>query len=153
MGAMTTFARNQWYCAAWSNEVGRELLGRTILNEPIVLYRTEAGEAVALSDRCVHRRFPLSLSRLEGDNVVCGYHGFTYDCTGACVYVPGQARIPRTARVKKYPVVEKDTIVWVWIGDDDKADRTMIGWVPWLAEWTTVRGMQYLPTRSGLLVD
>ena len=153
MGAMTAFTRNQWYIGAWSNEVGRELLGRTIVNEPIVFYRTEAGEVVGLADRCVHRRFPLSLSRLDGDNIVCGYHGFTYDCTGACVYVPGQAQIPRTARVKRYPVVEKDSIVWVWIGEDDKADPSTIRPVPWLEEWTTVRGVEHLPSRYGLLVD
>ncbi|HEY0359512.1 MAG TPA: Rieske 2Fe-2S domain-containing protein, partial [Mycobacteriales bacterium] len=83
---MTTFVRDQWYVAAYTHEVGREeILGRTILGEPIAFYRTEGGEAVALADRCVHRRFPLSESRLDGDNVVCGYHGFTYDQAGSCV--------------------------------------------------------------------
>lgn len=101
---MTAFVRNQWYVAAFGCEVGRELLGRTVLGEPIVLYRTQDGTAVALADRCVHRRFPLSASRLDGDRIVCGYHGFTYDTTGTCVYVPGQKRVPRTARVASYPV-------------------------------------------------
>ncbi|WBB52951.1 Rieske 2Fe-2S domain-containing protein [Verrucosispora sp. WMMD573] len=73
------FARNQWYVTAYRNEVGRDLLARTVLGEPLVLYRTESGEAVALADRCVHRRYPLSESRLDGDTIVCGYHGFTYD--------------------------------------------------------------------------
>ena len=76
---MTSFANNQWYVAAYGEEVGRELLARTIFGEPLVLYRTEEGAAVALADRCVHRRFPLSESRLDGDRIVCGYHGFTYD--------------------------------------------------------------------------
>ncbi|MEU1166027.1 Rieske 2Fe-2S domain-containing protein, partial [Streptomyces sp. NPDC005921] len=96
MPHITAFARNQWYVAAYSEEVGRELLGRTILGEPLVFYRAEEdGAPVALSDRCVHRRYPLSESGLDGDRIVCGYHGFTYDRTGACVYVPGQKRIPR----------------------------------------------------------
>ena len=100
----TAFARNQWYVAAYSHEVGRELLGRTILGEPLVFYRTEGeGTPVALADRCVHRRYPLSESGLDGDRIVCGYHGFTYDTTGACVYVPGQKRIPRTARRRLLP--------------------------------------------------
>ncbi|MDG4765831.1 Rieske 2Fe-2S domain-containing protein [Solwaraspora sp. WMMD406] len=63
------FARNQWYVAAYNDEVGRHLLARTVLGEPLVLYRTEAGTAVALADRCVHRRFPLSQSRLDGDRI------------------------------------------------------------------------------------
>src|SRR3954462_4679144 len=127
---MTSFARNQWYVAAYGREVGRDLLARTVLGEPLVLYRTEAGEVVALADRCVHRRFPLSESRLDGDRVVCGYHGFTYDTSGACVYVPGQKRIPRTARVASYPVVERDALIWVWIGDPALADPQIIPRAP-----------------------
>ncbi|MFF5986262.1 aromatic ring-hydroxylating dioxygenase subunit alpha [Prauserella flavalba] len=152
---MPTFARNQWYVAAYSRELGRELFPRTILGEPIVFYRTESGDAVALADRCVHRRYPLSESRLEGDTIVCGYHGFTYDRAGSCVFVPGQSRIPRTARVTSYPLVEQDSFVWVWIGDRDKADPTLVPRAPWLADpaYTTVSGMEPLRARYELLVD
>jgi vanillate O-demethylase monooxygenase subunit len=151
----TAFARNQWYVAAYSQEVGAELMARTILGEPIVFYRTGAGAAVGLADRCVHRHFPLSLSRRDGDRIVCGYHGFTYEPSGACVYVPGQSRVPRTARVASYPLVEQDSLIWVWIGDAAKADPTSIPRAPWLAAdgWTTVRGMEPLAARYGLLVD
>lgn len=152
---MAAFAREQWYVAAYSDEIGRELLPRTILGEPVVFYRTESGAAVALADRCVHRRFPLSQSRLDGDNVVCGYHGFTYEPGGSCVFVPGQQRIPRTARVPAYPVVEQDSFVWVWIGDKSKADPALIPRAPWLDSpgYTTVRGMEPLAARYELLVD
>ncbi|MFI0780371.1 Rieske 2Fe-2S domain-containing protein [Streptomyces sp. NPDC021212] len=163
---MTAFARNQWYVAAYGREVGRELLARTILNEPIAFYRTEPespgsdgsepnGTVVALADRCVHRRYPLSASRLDGDKVVCGYHGFTYDTTGTCVFVPGQKRVPRTARVASYPVVEQDSLVWVWIGDPALADPAAIPRAPWLADphWTTVGDMERIDADYGLLVD
>jgi phenylpropionate dioxygenase-like ring-hydroxylating dioxygenase large terminal subunit len=150
---MTSFVRNQWYVAAYGHEIGRELFGRKVLGEPIVFYRTGSGDVVALADRCVHRRFPLSESRLDGDTVVCGYHGFTYDRTGACVFVPGQKRIPRTARVPAYPVVEQDTFVWVWIGDGEPTANPPRA--PWLADpgYTTVCGMEPLAARYELLVD
>src|SRR4051812_43911968 len=93
------FARNQWYVAAYSDELGDGLLARTVLGEAIVFFRTSTGEVVGLSDNCVHRRFPLSEGRRVDDTVVCGYYGFTYDPSGACIRVPGQDRIPRTARV------------------------------------------------------
>ncbi|HWD01798.1 MAG TPA: aromatic ring-hydroxylating dioxygenase subunit alpha [Amycolatopsis sp.] len=152
---MAAFARNQWYVAAYGREVGRELFARTVLGEPIVFYRTESGEVVALADRCVHRRYPLSESRLDGDKIVCGYHGFTYDRAGTCVFVPGQARIPRTARVSSYPVVEQDSFVWVWIGEAGLADPAAIPRAPWLADpgYTTVSGMEPLAARYELLVD
>ncbi|NGO68917.1 aromatic ring-hydroxylating dioxygenase subunit alpha [Streptomyces boncukensis] len=152
----TAFARNQWYVAAYGREIGRELLARTILNEPIVFYRTQdGGEAVALADRCVHRRYPLSAGRLDGDTLVCGYHGFTYDTTGTCVSVPGQKRVPRTARVRSYPVVEQDSLVWVWIGDPESADPDAVPRAAHLADpaWRTVGGMETVECDYRLLVD
>ncbi|NUR32231.1 MAG: aromatic ring-hydroxylating dioxygenase subunit alpha [Catenulispora sp.] len=151
----TAFARDQWYVAAYGTEVGRTFLARTILGEPIVFYRTGDGRVVALADRCVHRRYPLSESRLDGDDVVCGYHGFTYDPSGTCISVPGQSRIPRTARVAAYPVAEVDSFVWVWIGDPATADETTIPRAPHMAdpEYVTVSGMEPIDCDYGLLVD
>jgi len=150
----TQLVRDQWYIAAFSHEVGRELVGRTVLGEPIVLYRTQAGEPVALADRCVHRRYPLSLSTLDGDSIVCGYHGFTYEPGGTCVYVPAQERIPRTAGVTRYPVMEKDSFVWVWIGEsrDPTAGVPRAAWFDDPA-WAAVGGLEHLPARHTLLVD
>jgi phenylpropionate dioxygenase-like ring-hydroxylating dioxygenase large terminal subunit len=150
-----SLVRNQWYVAAYADEIGEELFPRTILGEPLVFFRAEDGTPVSLADRCVHRRFPLSQSRREGDTIVCGYHGFTYDINGSCVSVPAQKRIPRTARVAAYPVVELDSFIWVWIGDHDRADESLIPRAPWLADpgYTTVRGMEPLAARYSLLVD
>jgi phenylpropionate dioxygenase-like ring-hydroxylating dioxygenase large terminal subunit len=154
---MTTIPRNQWYVAAFGREIGRDLFSRTVCGESILFWRTEAGQVTAMSDRCVHRRFPLSQapSRLVGDTVVCGYHGFTYGADGGCVAVPGQTRVPRTARLRAYPVVEQDSFVWLWIGDADAADATRIPRAPWLTDpgYTTVSGMEPLAARFGLLVD
>ena len=155
MQISTAIARDQWYVAAYGDEIGDELFARTICGEPLVFYRTSAGTVAALADRCVHRRFPLSQSQRVGDTIVCGYHGFTYDGSGTCVAVPGQTRIPRTARVRAYPVVEQDSFVWVWIGEPERADPAAIPRAPWLADdaWTAVRGMEPLAARHSLLMD
>ncbi|MEW1843822.1 aromatic ring-hydroxylating dioxygenase subunit alpha [Nonomuraea angiospora] len=154
---MSSIPRDQWYVAAYGREIGQELFTRTICGESILFWRTRAGTVTAMSDRCVHRRFPLSQppSRLVEDQVVCGYHGFTYGADGGCVAVPGQTRVPRTARLKSYPVVELDSFVWVWIGDPALADAARIPRAPWLDSpaYTTVSGMEPLRARFGLLVD
>ncbi|GAA1810259.1 aromatic ring-hydroxylating dioxygenase subunit alpha [Planosporangium flavigriseum] len=154
---MSTIPRNQWYVAAYGREIGHDLFSRTICGESVLFWRTESGDVTAVSDRCVHRRFPLSQapSRLVDDQVVCGYHGFTYGADGRCVAVPGQTRIPRTARLTSYPVVEQDSFVWIWIGDPARADSTRIPRAPWLdsPDYTTVSGMEPLQARFGLLVD
>ena len=149
-----TFVQNQWYVAAYAAELGRSLLARTILGEPMVLFRASSGRPVALADRCVHRHFPLSQSQLVDDTIVCGYHGFTYGTDGRCVAVPGQQRIPRTARVNGDVVATG----LVRLGVDrrpDRADATLIPRAPWLADerYTTVAGMEPLAARYGLLVD
>lgn len=157
---MSNIVRNQWYVAAYGREVGRELFARSICGEPLLLWRTEAGEVVATSDRCVHRRYPLSAtpSRLDGDTVVCGYHGFTYNSDGACIFVPGQRRIPKTARLRTYQVVEQDSFVWVWIADPDNpaaGDPTRIPRAPWMDSpgYTVVSGMEPIACNYRLLVD
>ncbi|ANN17465.1 Rieske (2Fe-2S) protein [Amycolatopsis orientalis] len=153
----TTIPRDQWYVAAYGSEIGQKLFSRTICGEPILFWRTRAGEVTAMSDRCVHRRFPLSQapSRLVDDQVICGYHGFTYGSDGNCVFVPGQHRVPRTARLRSYPLAEQDSLIWVFIGDPAKADTSRIPRAPYLAspDYTTVRGMEPLKARYSLLVD
>jgi vanillate O-demethylase monooxygenase subunit len=156
MSPSTTIIRNQWYVAAYSEEITGELFARTICNEPLVFFRAEDGEVAALSDRCIHRRYPLSKSQLvSGDRIVCGYHGFTYDREGTCVAVPAQTRIPKGARVASFPVVEQDSFVWVWIGDRELAEPAAIPRAPWLAQdgWTTVRGLETIRGRHSLLMD
>ena len=59
-----------------------------------MLYRTSSGAIAALEDACPHRLTPLSMGRLRGDTVECGYHGMTFDCAGRCVRIPGQQTIP-----------------------------------------------------------
>jgi phenylpropionate dioxygenase-like ring-hydroxylating dioxygenase large terminal subunit len=120
------FLRNSWYVAAWSREVSRTLFPRTLLGEPVVLYRKEDGTPVALEDRCCHRHLPLSMGRIEGDDLRCGYHGLRFDASGRCVEIPGQARIPPQARVRSYPLVETLHWIWIWMGDPAKADRALI---------------------------
>ncbi|MET1075479.1 MAG: aromatic ring-hydroxylating dioxygenase subunit alpha [Umezawaea sp.] len=154
---MTSIPRDQWYVAAYGREIGPALFSGTVCGESILFWRTASGRVTAMADRCVHRRFPLSEppTRLVDDQVVCGYHGFTYAADGRCVAVPGQTRVPRTARLSTYPVVEQDSFVWVWIGDPLLADDTAIPRAPWLTapDYTTVSGMEPLAARFELLVD
>lgn len=150
------YLRNTWYVAAWASEVVRELFHRTILDEPVLLYRKEDGSAVAMADRCPHRFAPLHMGTLKGDSVECGYHGLRFDGSGKCVLNPhGDGRIPQAAKVKAYPLVERDSLLWIWMGDPAKADAAQIPDFAFLADAArgTVGG--YLPTKASylLLVD
>lgn len=120
------YVRNAWYVAGWSPELPADTLTAVqILGEPIVLWRT-GQQVVALEDRCVHRLAPLSLGRCEGTRLRCMYHGLLYDAQGQCVQIPGQEVVPPTARVRSYPVVERHSWIWVWMGEPARADAQLI---------------------------
>jgi len=150
------FLRNCWYVAAWDHEVTRmNLLRRILLDEAVVFYRTEDGRPVALADRCCHRHAPLSRGRLRGDALECPYHGFTYDPSGACIAVPGQANIPPGARVRSYPVVERHHWLWIWMGDPALADPASIEDFHWIDDpaWRSAGERLELQANYVLLVE
>ena len=136
------FLRNCWYAAAWDDEVAETPLARTILDEPVVLFRTADGRLAALEDRCCHRALPLSMGRVEGETLQCGYHGLRFDTGGWCVAVPGQSSIPPGARVRSFPLVERHGWVWIWMGEADAADPASVPDWWWMdhPEWRPVRG-------------
>lgn len=124
---MTSIApRNAWYPLTWSRNVTRKLASYRVLGSDLVVYRTEAGEPVCLDDVCPHRLAPLSMGKLRGDAVECGYHGMTFGADGRCIRIPGQKVIPASAKVPSYPLHEKMGLVWIWPGDPDIADPSLI---------------------------
>src|ERR1700730_3775188 len=88
------FLKDSWYVAAFSHEVKAAPRPSKLVGEKVVLYRREDGTPVALEDACPHRKLPLSMGRLKGDQIECGYHGLTFDCGGVCTRVPGAEKVP-----------------------------------------------------------
>lgn len=129
--ALPDWPANAWYAAAYDVEIKRELLARTIAGRKLVLYRRADGRPIALENACWHRLAPLSAGRLEGDQVVCGYHGLVYDGDGRCTFMPSQGTINPAARVRSYPVVERHRFVWVWTGDPALADPDRVPDLHW----------------------
>ena len=114
------YLKNCWYAAMWSEAlVAGELAARTLLDEPLVFFRDATGKAVAMDDMCPHRLAPLRLGKLLPDGrLQCGYHGLEFDSTGQCVKNPhGSGRIPKGCKVKTYPLQEKHSLVWIWMGN------------------------------------
>jgi vanillate O-demethylase monooxygenase subunit len=123
-----TYLRNIWYVAAWDDEIAPDaLFHRRILGENILLTRDGAGMMRALRDRCPHRFAPLHLGKRRGDVIECAYHGLRFGLDGKCVLNPqGDGVIPPNAHVPSYPVVVKDLLVWIWMGDPALADPAEI---------------------------
>ena len=122
--------RNCWYVIAWGHEIpvadAPQLFTRTVLGEPVLVYRLADGGLVALEARCCHRHAPLSVGRREGDCVRCGYHGLKFEPSGRCIEIPGLDTVPPKACVRSYPVVQKNNWVFVWMGDPALADVALL---------------------------
>lgn len=119
-----------WYCAGFSDQFASgDLKDLTMAGRPMVAWRTVDGTVTVLDGRCVHKRFPLARGRfIEPDVLECAYHGFCYDALGDCTSIPAQThgRIPRTAKLTRFPVVEQDGVVWVWPGDPDRSSDVAV---------------------------
>jgi phenylpropionate dioxygenase-like ring-hydroxylating dioxygenase large terminal subunit len=149
------FPKNGWYAAIWSKDLTDTPVARTLLGEPVVLFRGASGRPAAFEDRCCHRAAPLSRGTVAGDHLRCGYHGLTFDADGKCVAVPGQPTVPPDARVRAYPVVEQWNVVWIWMGEAARADAAKIVELPWLADpgWVATPGSIRIEVNAQLLID
>jgi phenylpropionate dioxygenase-like ring-hydroxylating dioxygenase large terminal subunit len=112
-----------WYPVAWSRElVAGKALGTQFAGDPIVLVRPKTGPVFALEDRCAHRQVPLHGGVVDGAAIRCGYHGWTYDQTGACTDVPylGKCKLPNG--VRSYPCREAGGLIFIFPGDKALAE-------------------------------
>jgi phenylpropionate dioxygenase-like ring-hydroxylating dioxygenase large terminal subunit len=115
-----------WYIACRSGELGKKPLARSVLGIPLAIFRNRAGAVGALLDRCPHRNVPLSQGTLvESGHLECRYHGWQFDTTGACRFVPGLCGSGEHhgRRAEAFPVREQDGFVWVYGRPDTKPER------------------------------
>ncbi len=154
---MPVYLRNGWYVAAFSDEVSRTPMCRTLLEQPVVLYRKEDGSVAALHDRCPHRFAPLSRGVLHGDDIQCPYHGLRFDAAGRCVFNPhGNGATPAAARVEAFHVTERYGFVWYWPGDPAQADPSLIPNYWYLEapeEYSVIKGLLHVKGNYQLVVD
>jgi phenylpropionate dioxygenase-like ring-hydroxylating dioxygenase large terminal subunit len=132
--------KNEWHVVARPEDVpdGRTC-GVRLLGQPIVLWRAD-GRIRAAYDLCFHRGTrltaegnrvePVSKSGVNGDCLICPYHGWHYDSTGQCVYIPAapQQKPPRKAHLVSFHVEERYGWVWVCIGVPEHD-------IPLIPEW------------------
>jgi vanillate O-demethylase monooxygenase subunit len=116
------FLRNAWYAVAWEREISDTPYATTVVGDPVAIYRGAGGTYGALADACPHRKVPLSMGRVQGDDIECGYHGLVFDRAGTCVKAPGNDRPPQGAFVRSYPIEPRYGLLWMWMGDPERAD-------------------------------
>lgn len=114
--------RRFWYPVIPLAELGDGPKPFTLLGEKIVLWKNTAGEPVALADRCCHRHAALSRGWIDGDRIVCGYHGWAYDAQGTCVKIPQLPDRPARGRVEAYRCRAAYDYAWVCLSEEPLDD-------------------------------
>jgi phenylpropionate dioxygenase-like ring-hydroxylating dioxygenase large terminal subunit len=154
-----TLIQNLWYVAGYSEEFPKDkLVGLTIVGHPLVLWRGTAGDVVAFDGRCCHKQMPLASGRLLDDGTLeCAYHGLCFNEEGKCVKIPSQPgkAIPSRAKLRPYPIVEQDNLVWIWMGEEDSGELRPPR-IPELgsSDWQTVHlAKNIVPTNYVLLIE
>ncbi len=119
--------RNQWYVVLESNEVPQNKpIGVTRLGEKLVFWRDAKGHVHCMSDLCPHIGARLSQGKVKQETLACPFHGFEYDASGQCTYLPAYGKngiIPRALKVKTYPTYELANYIWVYWGTPSEGEK------------------------------
>jgi phenylpropionate dioxygenase-like ring-hydroxylating dioxygenase large terminal subunit len=126
MNDSTPFVRDIWYYALPASQlVAGQTFAKTLLGEPIVFGRTQAGKAFALRDICPHRAVPLSCGRFDGEQIECCYHGWRFDPAGQCTLIPALPLDDKIDleryQVRNYPVRELQGNIWIYMASAERA--------------------------------
>ena len=118
-----------WHPVAWSDEVVGEPFTTVLLGDPLVCVRAHDGEVAVFHDECPHRGAPLSLGGFDGDELVCGFHGWRFGLDGAATSIPSMgsaATLPtRACLARPAAVCERYGMVWVAL---DPPRQPMFEW-------------------------
>ncbi|WP_211441268.1 aromatic ring-hydroxylating dioxygenase subunit alpha [Collimonas humicola] len=118
-----------WYPVAFSSDLTDKPIAVRLLDERLVAYRAE-GRVVIAKDMCAHRGVPLSLGWVEGENIVCPYHGLRYGPDGKCRHIPSQpdGHISERLKICMYPAQERYGLIWTSLGGGHEAFPEFPAW-------------------------
>lgn len=88
-----------------------------ILGEEFTIYRGASGKPYVVGFRCAHRNTQLSTGWVEGENLRCFYHGWTYNGRGLCVEQPAEVADPSRIRIPGYPTEEYLGLIFTYFGE------------------------------------
>jgi nitrite reductase/ring-hydroxylating ferredoxin subunit len=134
---------NGWFAVAWSKDVLTGQVERIrYFDQEMVLFRTRSGAAKVLDAYCAHLGAHLAEGgRVMDETVRCPFHAWQYDGDGRVTHIPYCKKIPPRARVRAWPVDERNGMIFVWHHAEGKPPDWQVPDLPELndPEWTEPR--------------
>jgi len=122
-----------WIAVGLKDDVppGVVIPGR-IENTELAIWCSVSGDYHAWSDRCPHRGMRLSHGFVRGETLACIYHGWQYDESGTCSYIPAHPALtpPATICVPSYHCKEAGGVIWTALGEDPASPPDLSGRLP-----------------------
>lgn len=88
-------------------------------DQDLVVWRSKSGKLSAWENRCPHRGMRLSHGFVRGEALACVYHGWHYDKSATCRYIPAHPELepPETIKAQVFSSAEKSGLIWVSLDD------------------------------------
>jgi vanillate O-demethylase monooxygenase subunit len=107
--------RKCWHPVSYGKDLDQKPVAAKLLGEALVLWRDSQGVPHSFADLCIHRGTALSLGAVQGDEIVCAYHGWRYCGNGSCTYIPqlqNPQQVPLKAKATAYRCCERYGLLW-----------------------------------------
>ncbi|WP_406504786.1 Rieske 2Fe-2S domain-containing protein [Streptomyces sp. NBC_00212] len=108
-----------WYVALTSRQLTHKPQSVDLFGRRLVAWRDRDGRPVLMPRACPHMGASLADGKVVDGQLRCSFHHWRFDGTGACAAVPGAGHIPRAARLRPYPTLERHGYIWAWYGSEE----------------------------------
>lgn len=113
-----------WFMIGAATEVGDAPVSMRYFGRDLVCYRGKSGTAYVVDAYCPHMGAHLAKNttsyivrdgqHIEGESIRCPFHGWRFGADGACNHIPYSDFIPKAAKLRTYPTIERAGILWMW---------------------------------------
>jgi len=124
-----------WYQVAFPDDLAPgEVTPLSYWNRELVMWRDASGGFHLQDAFCPHLGAHLP------------FHGWKYDGTGACTNIPYSERTNRKARLRTYPVIERNGFVLAWYHPFEEAPKWEIPLIPEIGDpaWSDLYSSSYV---------
>lgn len=111
--AHTRFARG-WHCLGLSRCFDEEPKSLDYFGTRLVAWRGADVKVHILDAYCPHMGADMALGTVRGNHLVCPFHKWEWGADGICKKIPYANNIPDRARIKSWPTLEKNGLLYVW---------------------------------------
>lgn len=122
-----------WYPVEFDSSLRRgQVTGARFQDTSVALFRNRAGEVHAIEDRCAHRGVKLSRGFVEGCNLRCVYHGWTYAPDGKLCKIDHElfGKTFPSVKLRTFPVEVRYGLIWVFFGDPKLSKQRHVPQIP-----------------------